>query len=165
MIDNYKTYRPKYAILVRDIKLTDEVHKRGNPQYMCRNKRNEDCCVVVRKKCKGYSLVSGWGDYMECVMQGYQTVKAVITNDGIGKFCRQYGEKFLPIEKVIVPDYMARTTPAQWKIERVEQRLGDKKQLDKPVTLNAKNEIVDGYTRYLVARELGMSYIPCRYIH
>ena len=164
MITNYKKHKPQYVILVRDIKLTDEVHKRSNSHYECRHKPNEDCCVVVRKKMKGYALISGWADYMECVMQGYETVKAVICNDGIGKFMRQYGEKSLPLDDIVIPEYMSRTTPAPWKIERVIRRLGDKKKLDKPVTLNSKNELIDGYTRYLVAQEIGMKFVPVRYI-
>lgn len=97
-------------------------------------------------------------------MQGYDTVKAIVVNMKRGDFMRQYGNTYLPLSEIYVPEYFAKSTPRDWKIQRVKDRLGAKKKLDKPITINQDHYIVDGYTRYLVAKEIGMRYAPVRFI-
>jgi hypothetical protein len=98
-------------------------------------------------------------------MQGYSTVKAIVVNMKRGDFMRQYGDTYLPLSEIYVLEHFAKSTPRDWKIRRVKDRLGAKKKLDKPITINKDHYIVDGYTRYLVAREIGMQYVPVRWIN
>jgi hypothetical protein len=153
------------TIPVSEIQLTEAVHIAGNPHYTCVGKSSDDCCLIVRRKHGGYALVSGWADYQECLMQGYSTVKAIVVNMKRGDFMRQYGDTYLPLSEIYVPEHFAKSTPRDWKIQRVKDRLGAKKKLDKPITINKDHYIVDGYTRYLVAREIGMQYVPVMWIN
>lgn len=153
------------TIPVSEIRLTEAVHIAGNSHYTCAGKSNADCYVIVRRKRNGYALVSGWADYTECVMQGYETVLAIVVNQKRGEFMRQYGDTYIPITDIFVPENFAKSKPRDWKIRRVRDRLGDKKKLDKPITINQDHYIVDGYTRYLVAKEIGMGYVPVRWVN
>jgi hypothetical protein len=78
---------------------------------------------------------------------------------------RQYRDTYLPLSQIYVPEHFAKSTPHDWKIQRVRNRLGVKKKLDKPITINQDHYIVDGYTRYLVAKEIGIKYVPVRWIN
>lgn len=98
-------------------------------------------------------------------MQGYGTVKAIVVNMKRGNFMRQYGDTYLPLSEIHAPEHFAKSTPRDWKIQRVKDRLGAKKKLDKPITINQEHYIVDGYTRYLVAKEIGIRYVPVRWIN
>ena len=147
------------TIKVASIKLTEQVHIKGNPNYVCQNKPQQECCVIVRRKHDGYALITGWGDYQECILHGYEYVRAIVVNRTKG-FLRRYGTDYISIDDIIIPDYMAKTTPTEWKMQRVIDRLGDKQKLDKPITLDHDHYLVDGYTRYLVAKQFGMKYVP-----
>lgn len=153
------------TIPVSEIQLTEAVHIAGNPHYTCAGKSSDDCCVIVRRKHGGYALVSGWADYQECIMQGYGTVKAIVVNMKRGNFMRQYGDTYLPLSEINVPKHFAKSIPSDWKIQRVKYRLGSKNKLDKPITIDQNRCIVDGYTRYLVAKEIGIRYVPVRWIN
>lgn len=147
-------------IPVSSIKLMDVIHKRGNPKYEYKHKPNADCWVKVRQTKTGYTLVSRWADYMECLNEGYVRVGAEIVEDGV---VQRFGVKYLPFEAVKVPEFMQHTQPSEWKIQRARDRYATKKRLDKPLTLNADNYVIDGYTRYIVAQEVGMAYVPVIY--
>lgn len=147
-------------VAVDSIKLTDVVHVRGNPNYKFKHKPQKDCVVVVRKACDGYVLVSGWADYQECLHEGYRVVRAIVTNAERGEFIRKYSHTYLPLNKIVISPQMQESTPREWKLERVRKRLGDKKRLDKPITVDSDCVLLDGYTRYLVAKEIGMKYVP-----
>ena len=147
-------------IPVSAIRLMDVVHRRGNPDYQYKGKSNADCWVRVRQTPTGYTLVSRWADYMECVYEGYETVRAQIIDEN---YIQKYGEKHLPLSEIKLTDSMAASTPHEWKIQRARDRYAATKRLDKPITLNADNYVVDGYTRYIVAREVGMKSVPVIY--
>lgn len=68
--------------------------------------------------------MSGWGDYQECIMQGYDMVKAIVVNMKRGDFMRQYGDTYLPLSKIYVPEHFAKSIPRDWKIQRVKDRQG-----------------------------------------
>lgn len=148
------------TIPVASIHLTEAIHIRGNPNYSCKHKPNKDCCIIVRQGYNGYALVSGWADYQECVMQGYENVNAIVINKTRGEFLRLYGSTYIPIEDINVPKSYRDTTPHDGKLQRVRDRLGEKNRLDKPITIDENHYIRDGYTRYLVAKEVGMKYVP-----
>ena len=150
-------------IPISEIKLTEYVHKTA--YYNPKAQQTDGDTVLVYKRIDGcYSLVAGWERYMHFKSKGYYSIKAIVTNPHKGDFMRQYGADYLPLENLIVPEFMAATKPAHWKIKRVRDRLGDKQQLDKPITLDHNNVIRDGYTRYLVAKEIGMKFVPVRYV-
>ena len=149
-------------IPVSRIKLTDQIHKSGISNYQIQHKSRDSLIVLVRQSCYNeyYSLVAGWDDLLEAKEQGFETIQAIITNVNNGDFYRLYSTVYVPLESLIVPPHMEKCEPAPWKLERVRNRLGKKVQLDKPITVDRNNVIRDGYTRYLVAKELGMKYVP-----
>lgn len=150
---------PSY-IAVDSIRLVEVVHIKGNPNYQYKHKPSKDCVVVVRRTNHGYDLVSGWADYQECLHEGYKMVRAFITDTSRGEFFRKYSHTYLPLNEIIIPNHMKNTTPHEWKIKRVRNRLGEKNRLDRPITINSNHVLLDGYTRYLVAKEVGMKYVP-----
>lgn len=165
-MDYYKEHEKEaIEIPISEIKLTEYIHKTGFYIGGKQHKSRKDCIVLVRTRIDGtYSLVSGWDDFMIAKQRGYYSIQAIVTNPHKGDFLRLYSTVYLPLEKLIVPEFMACTKPAHWKIKRVRDRLGNKMQLDKPITIDRDNVIRDGYTRYLIAKEQGIRFVPVRYV-
>lgn len=67
--------------------------------------------------------------------------------------------KKIDINKVVVPTEFMQTVPATYKIEKVQEHYKSNGKLDKPIVLSKNNVLVDGYTRYIVAKENGLSEI------
>lgn len=65
----------------------------------------------------------------------------------------------IDISKIVVPTEFMQTVPAAHKIDKVEEYYKCNGKLDKPIVLSKNNVLVDGYTRYIVAKENGLSEI------
>ena len=65
----------------------------------------------------------------------------------------------IDISKIVVPIEFMQTIPAAYKIDKVKEYYKCNGKLDKPIVLSNNNVLVDGYTRYIVAKENGLSEI------
>lgn len=65
----------------------------------------------------------------------------------------------IDISKVVVPIEFMQTVPAAHKMDKVKEYYKCNGKLDKPIVLSKNNVLVDGYTRYIVAKENGLSEI------
>ena len=59
----------------------------------------------------------------------------------------------MKLTDIIIPDYLAESTPNEVKINRVKRYFIKYGELDKPIIINHKKELVDGYIRYLTLKE------------
>ena len=59
----------------------------------------------------------------------------------------------MKLADIIIPDYLAESIPNEAKINRVKRYFLKYGELDKPIIINHKKELVDGYIRYLVLKE------------
>lgn len=79
----------------------------------------------------------------------------------------------LHIDEIKVPHRFVSSPPKQWKYDLYKANIEQMKRLDIPVIVHSVfNEkyrngvwyIRDGYIRYLVCKELGIKYIPCKIV-
>ena len=66
--------------------------------------------------------------------------------------------KWVAISDIIIPDVFANTKPRQYKIDKIRNYYLEYGCVDKPVTVNGNNVLIDGYIRYLVLKENGAMY-------
>ena len=59
----------------------------------------------------------------------------------------------MKLTKIIIPDYLEESVPNETKMNRVKRYFIEHGELDKPIIINHKKELVDGYIRYLVLKE------------
>ncbi len=95
----------------------------------------------------------------------------VITGDGAADIAKLHGAHFplaeidaayasIPMDRIKISARMRDTIPATEKItQRIEEYKKDHA-FHTGVALNSAGELVDGYSAYLVARMLGLKYIP-----
>lgn len=69
-------------------------------------------------------------------------------------------ENTILLEDIIIPESFLKTKPKKEKMDRVRKYVEQYNEFDKPVVLH-KGILIDGYVRYLVAKELGLKEIPC----
>lgn len=65
------------------------------------------------------------------------------------------------ISDIIIPDEFTKTTPKNSKVERMRDYFNVYNTIDEPVTISSSNVLMDGYIRYLIAKEYNMQSIPC----
>lgn len=72
---------------------------------------------------------------------------------------KEYKEFIIDIEKIVVPDDFKNTPTKRYKIEGFKAYFLANNKFDKPITLDVNFNVVNGYGRYVAARELGISSI------
>lgn len=65
------------------------------------------------------------------------------------------------ISDIIIPDEFTKTTPNISKVQRIREYFNVYNTIDKPVTISSGNVLIDGYIRYLIAKENNIQSIPC----
>lgn len=83
-------------------------------------------------------------------------------------FIRQpYGTKeVIDINKIKVTELFKQCKPKEWKMVRAREHYNKKRFIDEPITIHimyGEYILVNGYTRYLVAKENGLSKVPVKY--
>lgn len=64
------------------------------------------------------------------------------------------------ISDIIIPDEFMDTTPKNSKVQRIREYFNVYNTIDEPVTISSSNILMDGYIRYLIAKENNMQLIP-----
>lgn len=73
-------------------------------------------------------------------------------------------EDVLPITSIIIPEDFLNSTPNPIKTEIVIEYVKQYGHLDEPILINKESLVlIDGYRRYLVAKQLEMSDVPVAY--
>lgn len=65
------------------------------------------------------------------------------------------------ISDIIIPDEFTKTTPNISKVQRIRKYFNVYNTIDEPITISSSNVLMDGYIRYLIAKENNMQLIPC----
>lgn len=66
----------------------------------------------------------------------------------------------IDIDSIVIPSKFKQSKPSVKKLNQARLYFNRFKCLDKPISLFG-NKLVDGYIRYLVAKENGLKQIPC----
>lgn len=163
------------SIPVSEIVLTSHVHKKDIEKgKTIEGKLSDDEIIVVQRllgeredKAK-YGLVTGWKALMKAYNTHTGTIKAIIIPYTRKKFMDYLSTKpvgvinFDAIEASLRSDWM----PNQFKIDFIRRQIDllGGHTLDNPIAIrintNGEVKLVDGYIRYIVAKELGMTAVP-----
>ena len=65
----------------------------------------------------------------------------------------------MKLSKIIIPTIFKATNPSQIKIDNVSKHFKRFGMLDKPVVVDKSGVLIDGYIRYLVAKEAGLDEV------
>lgn len=65
----------------------------------------------------------------------------------------------MKLTSIIIPDYLAESVPNEAKMNRAKRYFIEHGELDKPIIINHKKELVDGYIRYLILKEFDVEDI------
>ena len=150
-------FSERVAIPMRKIKLTENIHKHG--KYTVKNIPADKMTMVVRDLHDGtYALVTGWRAYQECRASDEGIGYCLVVKDKRYDFVGKYGETDKNISKIKVHHSFKNSPPSAEKVRIAKENaeIGE----FKPITLSRDNYVMDGYSRYLAAKELGMSRVP-----
>lgn len=134
-----------------------------------------------------YALVTGAARYYAAKILDIQTIPAIITDLEHDEFIK---ERFMqyrivvtdakpgeikrnkaarsvdgetPLDQIVIPEAFARTRPNPGKIHDTIRYYQQHGQFDKPVVIRGDNNLlVDGYKRYVAAKELGLETVWTR---
>ena len=71
--------------------------------------------------------------------------------------------KELPLNDIIVPKEYLKAQVNPVKLQELVELISEKRQLDRAITVNEKYILVDGYRRYLAAKQLGIEIVPINF--
>lgn len=67
--------------------------------------------------------------------------------------------KIIKLDKIIIADTFLNTAPSEKKVNAVRNYYKQHGEFDKPIVLSKNNILLDGYIRYIVAKENGLQEI------
>lgn len=150
-------YSERVEIPMDKIYLTEKIHQKGN--YQVKGIPPKKLTMIVRDMHNGnFSLVTGWRAYQECNAAHSQTGYCIIINEDRYSFIRKYGESDKKISKIKVPSSFKKSPPSAVKVRNAVENAEIGKFV--PVVLSKDGYIIDGYSRLLAAKQLGMDSIP-----
>lgn len=161
-------------IPVSEIALTSNTHIKDTEKGKTVTGTLDDNAVIVvnylsKPKSDGikYSLVTGWKTYMIAKNTGVQLIKAIIVPYNRRRFLNYLAKK--PVGNIalnVINAEQFRIPPSNTKLNFIRQQcdlLGGNT-IDSPVTIRINQygevKLIDGYARYLVAKERGIDLIP-----
>ena len=163
------------SIPVSEIALTSHVHKKDIEKgKTIEGELSDDEIIVVQRllgeredKAK-YGLVTGWKVLMKAYNTHTATIKAIIIPYTRKRFMEYLSVKpvgvinFDVIEASLRSDWM----PNQFKIDFIRRQIDllGGHILDNPIAIrintNGEVKLVDGYIRYMIAKDRGMTAVP-----
>ena len=162
-------------IPVSEIDLTSYVHKKDIEKGKAIEGELSDEDIIVVQRLLGeredkakYGLVTGWKALMKAYNTHTATIKAIIIPYTRKKFMDYLNIKpvgvinFDVIEASLRSDWI----PNQFKIDFIRRQIDllGGHILDTPITIrintNGEVKLVDGYIRYMIAKDRGMTAVP-----
>lgn len=68
------------------------------------------------------------------------------------------------LNEIRIKDYFSKTTPREEKLEKYRKYWEENHEQLKPITINERNVLVDGYIQYLVLKENGVGTASVTYV-
>ena len=163
------------SIPVSEIALTSYVHKKNIEKgKTIEGELSDDEIIIVQRllgeredKAK-YGLVTGWKALMKAYNTHTATIKAIIIPYTRKRFMEYLSAKpkgVIDFSLIDAPDRY-NTIPNPFKVDFVRRQIDllGGHTLDNPIAIrintNGEVKLVDGYIRYLIAKERGMTAVP-----
>ena len=163
------------SIPVSEIALTSYVHKKNIEKgKTIEGELSDDEIIIVQRllgeredKAK-YGLVTGWKALMKAYNTHTDTIKAIVvpyTRKRFMDYLSARPKGVIDFSLIDAPD-RSNTTPNPFKVDFVRRQIDllGGHTLDNPIAIrintNGEVKLVDGYIRYIAAKELGMTAVP-----
>ena len=150
-------YSERVVIPMRKIKLTENVHKKGN--YTVKGIPADKMTMIVRDLHNGtYGLVTGWRAYQECRASDEGLGYCLVVKDSRLDFLGKYGETNKKVKNIKIPNGFRKSHISAEKVQIAKENaeIGE----FKPITLSRDGFVIDGYSRLVAAKELGIDKVP-----
>lgn len=150
-------YSERVVIPMRKIKLTENVHKKGN--YTVKDIPADKMTMIVRDLHDGtYGLVTGWRAYQECRASDEGIAYCLVVKDNRLDFLGKYGETDKKVKNIKIPNGFRKSHISAEKVQKAKENaeIGE----FKPITLSRDGFVIDGYSRLVAAKELGIDKVP-----
>lgn len=156
--EHYSDRRP---ISLDRIILTERIHQHGSTNNLL--PYNEGRTLIVQDLHNGkYTLVSGWNAYQQAKIMGIVSVNCLITELSRKEFTTFIGESYRKVKNIRVPRQFRETMPSAEKARKANENI--KNGIIRPITISKDGYVIDGFSRYLAAKELGIESIPVNHV-
>lgn len=150
-------YSNRRSISLDRIILTERIHQRGSANNLL--PYNENRTLIVQDLHNGkYALVSGWNTYQQAKIMGIISVNCLITELSRKEFTTFIGESYRKVKNIRVPRQFCKTMPSAEKVKKAKENAENG--IIRPITISKDGYVIDGFSRYLAAKELGIKSIP-----
>lgn len=170
---------------INEIRIKLNIHKEGDI-YKCYKKYIDYPIVVLRdSQTAELILLANWGTFIMRKLLGKKTVKVFILDESYPRkitgshyvevvrsmFFKKlectiknggYFDCNVSLMSIRVPKEFEQTTPNSLKIDKARKYYHKNKELDLSPIIKPDGYLVDGYVRYLIAKENNVMEIPVR---
>ena len=150
------------------IVLKESIHKKNTPTEIFPETDKPIVAHLIGngKDCDKFRLIIGWKEYHSALQHNKEFINVILVPDK-NRYCfirRMEGKQEFPLKRIFVSRAFLETSPAEEKINRAIEYYKLNNCFDKPVVVDRNNYIVDGYTRYLAAMQLGIKRVPVKVV-
>ena len=175
------------AILIpmNKIILTEKIHKKHrlalDKEKQLANSKTEKYIICHKQEnTDKYILITGWSKYKYAKKQNEEKINAIlveektrddfieaIQSNNIETMYRNYIEKEINIDDIIISENFKKSQPSNEKIQKACDYIKTYNTIEPIIckeTESNKYICIDNYTRYIAAKQLKMSHVPIKII-
>lgn len=134
-------------------------------KYIANNKIVFHPMVVYENNNDTYNLVLGYKSYIIANGICQDTVNVIVIDKSRRNLLKSIGCKdgylVMKLSSLIIPSVFDMTIVKKNKLEKIKEYYYKNHSLDKPITITKDNIIIDGYARYVFARNFELETVEC----
>ena len=156
-------------VKLKSIVLKEKIHKKRIPKFKkevelyLNSETKPNVPLIVSKKEDEYVLFVGWKYYYLALALGENTVKCIVVDSANrASFMDEIGcikpYKTIKIEKLLIPASFDCTIVNPKKLEEIKEYDYKNHAPAKPIVINKRRVIKDGYSQYIYNRNMGYDF-------
>lgn len=121
--------------------------------------------IIVRKIENEYSLINGYKGYTIAKVLNHEVIPAIVIDEIRKDFTKRIGFKSsrfteMALKDILIPKSFLERKVTRVKVQKVLDYYNKHKTFDKPVTIQGRRLLIDGYSRYVAAKILKLDKVP-----
>ena len=170
---------------INEIRIKLDIHKQGDIYKYYKKYMDYPIVVLRDSQTAELILLANWGTFILRKLSGKKTIKVFILDESFPR--KITGSQYVKVARsmflqklecaannggyfdcnvsfmsINVPPEFERTPPNPMKIDKAREYYRINKELDSSLIIKSDGYLVDGYVRYLIAKENNVAEIPVR---
>lgn len=174
--DEWLRHQHIISLPVRSISLTNPIHINAKVDFTRQIERVRssgatmlNTPIVVKWEGYGeYTLITGLKGYRIAQALNHDMIPCVVVDCDRKEYMEEVGYKkkygWLSVDRIIVPKLFLEKKVGWQKVQKCVDYYNEHGMMDKPVSIQGKRLCIDGYSRLIAAKKLGLKRIFVEFV-